>query len=47
MEDGFLADCMILYIKRELALIIDVDSIVDELFVSNLIEHKFSENLLY
>ncbi|XP_052185253.1 uncharacterized protein LOC127796889 [Diospyros lotus] len=34
MEDDFLADCMTLYIERELALTIDVDSVVDEFFVS-------------
>ncbi|XP_052198053.1 uncharacterized protein LOC127804963 isoform X2 [Diospyros lotus] len=34
MEDDFLADCMSLYIERELALTIDVDSVVDEFFVS-------------
>ncbi|XP_052206859.1 uncharacterized protein LOC127811192 [Diospyros lotus] len=34
MEDDFLADCMTLYIERELALTIDVNSVVDEFFVS-------------
>ncbi|XP_052206770.1 uncharacterized protein LOC127811097 [Diospyros lotus] len=34
MEDDFLTDCMTLYIERELALTIDVDSVVDEFFVS-------------
>jgi len=34
MEDEFLANCMTLYIERELALIIDLVSIVDEFFAS-------------
>ncbi|XP_022891793.1 uncharacterized protein LOC111406635 [Olea europaea var. sylvestris] len=35
MEDDFLADCMILFIKRKLAEKIYLDSIIDEYYVSN------------
>ncbi|XP_073119620.1 uncharacterized protein [Henckelia pumila] len=34
MEDDFLADCLTLYIERDLAKDIDVDSIIDEFYVS-------------
>ncbi|CAH9103364.1 unnamed protein product [Cuscuta epithymum] len=34
MADDFLADCMMLYIERDLTLSIDVDYIVDEFFAS-------------
>lgn len=37
MEDGFLADCMIIYIEREFAKNIDIDSIIDEYYV---IKHR-------
>ena len=30
MEDDFLTDCMVIYIEREIADIIDLDSIIDE-----------------
>ncbi|XP_022877831.1 uncharacterized protein LOC111395863 [Olea europaea var. sylvestris] len=32
MEDEFLADCMMLYIEREFAKKIDIDSIIDEFY---------------
>ncbi|XP_042401473.1 zinc finger MYM-type protein 1-like [Zingiber officinale] len=32
MEDGFLADCMTIYIEREFAMNIDVESIIDEYY---------------
>ncbi|XP_022852078.1 uncharacterized protein LOC111373745 [Olea europaea var. sylvestris] len=35
MEDDFLVDCMILFIVRELAEKIDLDSIIDEYYISN------------
>ncbi|XP_022859955.1 uncharacterized protein LOC111380583 [Olea europaea var. sylvestris] len=35
MGDDFLADCMILFIERELVEKIDLDSIIDEYYVSN------------
>ncbi|XP_042432571.1 zinc finger MYM-type protein 1-like [Zingiber officinale] len=35
MEDGFLADCMTIYIEREFAMNIDVDSIIDEYYAYN------------
>ncbi|XP_022856185.1 zinc finger MYM-type protein 1-like [Olea europaea var. sylvestris] len=34
MEDEFLADCMTLFIERELAQKIDIDSVIDEFYVS-------------
>ncbi|XP_073138886.1 uncharacterized protein [Henckelia pumila] len=32
MEDGFLADCVIIYIEREFAINIDVDYVIDEYY---------------
>lgn len=37
MDDGFLVDCMIVYIERKFAKNIDIDSIIDEYYA---IKHR-------
>jgi hypothetical protein len=32
MEDGFLRDCMSLYIEKEIAMMFTTDSIIDDLY---------------